>query len=403
MARDEKALDSTVEIAVWLCLAISIILCIVRLSLRVWKWRCLTRGDGCVLLAMLWIGALMGAEHFTTMYGTPLDAVSDDEQDPTPEQKEWLAITGKLALVIRLAFVFSFWALKVAVLDLEFQLLPNIHEKRSIRWSLYGLLAVTFIASFTSIFVECRPLRFYWEIHKYAEQCADNELWMITYEICNAITDTVLLVISIPIIYINKVAIWKRLRLTFIFGMGLFLIAINILRLCASLHLPKPRIDRGLWGGIEIVVASIVATLPTIYTLLRPQFQEYRDQDWPPVASSGALDMGCPRSSMQQTIPEFTTPPSSATGGGGTATNSQAPGRLSVSSRNAHTRDGPSVELSEIDTRILGGKDANGLTQVRPLNGIMVETEINQEVQEVNEAPNMVDILPLTKSDDSPV
>ncbi|CAJ2503914.1 Uu.00g113080.m01.CDS01 [Anthostomella pinea] len=54
-----------------------------------------------------------------------------------------------------------------------------------------------------------------------------------------------------------------RLRLTFIFGLGFFLIAVDIMRLSSGLDPHNIQHHRVLWGAIEVAVASLVATLPT--------------------------------------------------------------------------------------------------------------------------------------------
>lgn len=63
----------------------------------------------------------------------------------------------------------------------------------------------------------------------------------------------------------------RHLRLLAIFSLGLVLCAVSIARVVQGLKKKRVQENRIFYGAVETVVASVVATTPTLYILLRPQ------------------------------------------------------------------------------------------------------------------------------------
>ncbi|RYO95455.1 hypothetical protein DL766_007763 [Monosporascus sp. MC13-8B] len=259
----------------------------------------------------------------------------------------------------------------MAVIDILRSLHRNLWYYRKLFNSLYSLLFLTFAAAFISIFLECVPLSAYWEVDLTFDACKKYELWLITYESGNILTDTVLLLAPFPVIAKAKIPNTKRVRIIAIFGLGVFLVGVNILRLNHGLYPVKSyNSGRSIWCSIEILVAMIVANLSAIYMLLRPSFTTRRRarRDRP----------GAP----SRLKAKFTS-------GGATydprMTDSQG-ARLSQTARNSleHGWAGiPWNGASGFDTRITGGTRTahTGWSMEDDTSGILVETELNLEVE----------------------
>jgi len=85
-----------------------------------------------------------------------------------------------------------------------------------------------------------------------------------------------LLVLPIHLVSKVQMPILKRLWLYLLFGSGALLIGVNVIRLITGVitgvkFVGGRRITM-LWGSIEIVVATLVSTLPSINVLLRHRF-----------------------------------------------------------------------------------------------------------------------------------
>lgn len=88
----------------------------------------------------------------------------------------------------------------------------------------------------------------------------------------NIITDTLLLFLLVFLIVRASISRAERVRLC-ISGLGAILIAVEIMRLVEGLPFTDILLNRIVWGSIEVAIAASVATLPTIYVLLRSRFE----------------------------------------------------------------------------------------------------------------------------------
>ena len=112
-------------------------------------------------------------------------------------------------------------------------------------------------------------------------------------EVGNLITDIMLVVLPFPVLlavrtrwqkYVhpdpkahptvsNTAGTRRKAQLCSLFSIGFFLIAISIVRIVQSFPSARIQFIRTLWGSLETVFATIVAQVPTLYTLLRRDAQ----------------------------------------------------------------------------------------------------------------------------------
>lgn len=154
----------------------------------------------------------------------------------------------------------------MAVLDLLGRLIMKMPYERKLLYVFWTVLAVTFVASIATVFVGCAPFRRHWQIFPDPGDCVVGNTWLFTYEICNIITDILLMAVPCSLIVSVKIATMQRLRILFLFSIGLFLIAISIMRIIQGKGSRAQRAHT-LWASLEILFAVIVAVTPTIYAL----------------------------------------------------------------------------------------------------------------------------------------
>ncbi|RYP60333.1 hypothetical protein DL769_008165 [Monosporascus sp. CRB-8-3] len=388
-------------LALWISVSASFILCFARLGLRKWKGQRFTQGDYWVMVTLVFMGVSIGARFYIILYGTPVgllhkgnESAEDALAQLTAQQGAQLVIAGKLLIAHRVGLCIILWSLKMVVVDMLRSLLRNLWYYRKLFNSLYCLLFLTLAAAFISIFLECGPLREYWQVHLDFGSCK-KDLWLITYESGNILTDTVLLLAPFPVIAKANIPNMKRIRVIAIFGLGFFLVGVNILRLNHSLHpTDSHNSERYIWCSIEIVVAMIVANSPTIYIILRPSFTRRRRtrRDGP----------GAPRR-----------PGLKFTSGGATYAPRMMDSHSARFSRTARN----SLEYgwgglpwnggSALDTHITGGTHTarTGWSIEEETSGILVETELNLEVEilEMADTTGLITYPPTAKLPESHV
>lgn len=108
------------------------------------------------------------------------------------------------------------WCLKMAVFDLLARLISKMPYERTLVYSFWAVLLTTFIASITTIYAGCRPFETHWQIypdpgdwyetkdsiHKPNTNRASviGNLWLITYEASNIVTDLMLMALSFTLV-----------------------------------------------------------------------------------------------------------------------------------------------------------------------------------------------------------
>lgn len=93
-----------------------------------------------------------------------------------------------------------------------------------------------------------------------------GNMWLFTYEICNIVTDVMLMIVPCSLILSVRIPMMQRIRICFLFSIGLFLIAISVLRIIQGKGSRTQR-SHTLWASLEILCAVTVAVTPTIYAL----------------------------------------------------------------------------------------------------------------------------------------
>ncbi|KAH7302939.1 hypothetical protein B0I35DRAFT_321850, partial [Stachybotrys elegans] len=249
----------------WVCNSLALVLFISRLSLRKLRRQDFTKGDYWTMTVAVWVIVRMAISYPILKHGTSLGML---------DLAGWLCHgthNSKIGFPVP-----RLWSLKMVVLDLIMLLFRRHWYEDWILRSFYVIFLVTYLLSFVSIFVECQPFKLYWQIYpnpgewlvQSPLQSAYNLL--IYIKVGNIITDAMLLIP--PSRYITKfpfATMSRRLQLSALFSLGFFLLAVSVVRIMQGSGNTKIQLNRTLWASLETLVASIVATIPALYTMIR--------------------------------------------------------------------------------------------------------------------------------------
>ncbi|OSS46882.1 hypothetical protein B5807_08996 [Epicoccum nigrum] len=272
-----STVDQLSSIPMWICLLLSVALIATRIAARLWRKQCLIRGDYWCMLAVVFTVARLVANYYLLIYGSTRVLSADRRiellQPGNEASKAQIVIGSKLILATRTMLVCLLWCLKVAVFDLLARLISNMPYERFIKYGFWSVLLATFLASLTTVYLGCRPFKRHWQISPDPGDCVVGNIWLITYEASNIITDLMLMALSFTLICSITIPITQRLRVMALFSIGVFLVAISIIRIVQGIG---SRAQRGhtLWASLEILLAAIVAVTPTIYALAHGRHED---------------------------------------------------------------------------------------------------------------------------------
>lgn len=162
------------------------------------------------------------------------------------------------------------YILKACVLILYTRLTLGLAERRFVRW-LAVYVAVGWTATQITMFAACRPFSGYWALPPPNPQCATYENYAIVQAVFNISSDTLMLLVPLPLVVRMSVAWRQKVVLVFIFSLGICVIVAALLTKIYNLTDPfSPRYM--LWYVREASVAVYVSNLPLVWPLLREWF-----------------------------------------------------------------------------------------------------------------------------------
>jgi hypothetical protein len=133
---------------------------------------------------------------------------------------------------------------------------------------------MTFLSIIPATVLECRPLHVFWDAHPPAVyKCRQGLGNLVTVASWNIVTDIVLILFPVPIVWDAPLALGKKIFVLALFGLGLFTVAVTIIRLPLIIRSDVTQRSRSLWASIEIMTATVVTNAPFYYTLVRDYMQ----------------------------------------------------------------------------------------------------------------------------------
>ncbi|UPX19714.1 uncharacterized protein EKO05_0009968 [Ascochyta rabiei] len=258
-------------ISMWVCLLLAVALIALRIGLRLWRKQRLIRGDYWCLLAAVITITRLAANYFLLIYGS-IRILSTEHRLQLHLEPEFgssaseVVIGSKLVLVTRTLLTCLLWCLKMAVFDLLARIIAKMPYERVHVYGLWTVLSLTFVASVVTVFIGCRPFELHWQIYPDPGNCVIGNIWLITYEMSNIVTDLLLMALPFTLICSVTISTTQRLRVLFLFSIGIFLIAISIVRIVKGKG-SRVQSSHTVWASLEVLLAVVVAVAPTIYAL----------------------------------------------------------------------------------------------------------------------------------------
>ncbi|KAH7020891.1 uncharacterized protein B0I36DRAFT_367369 [Microdochium trichocladiopsis] len=257
---------SAAQAANYACAAISLFIVLLRAATTLWQRKKRDTSFALVILSIVFIIARIVVNHYYLSFGTASDVLSGKLTDYDPD----LVHAGSiLVLVARIILAVILW-LQMCILLLFYQhLLSGITVVAYLICATWIVLGATFVGTIFATLLECRPIELYWQISPNPGQCVRAYAQLLLQGISNSVVDVMLLIISFPILSLQKRTLGEHLRLYGLFVLGTFCIVVTILRVVLIFNNGSSQETRSLWASIQIVVSTFVANAPNVYGSLR--------------------------------------------------------------------------------------------------------------------------------------
>ncbi|KAG7007105.1 calcium-transporting ATpase [Physcia stellaris] len=179
---------------------------------------------------------------------------------------------AKTILAIEILYQPSICCVKLSCLLLLHRLFPS-RRLHIILWSVAIIIVIyTTTTMFVTIFA-CRPIRAAWDPSVTGAKCLNLNAAYSIQAIFNVITDFVILLLPMPILWRLQLNRNKKLQLISIFLTGSFVCAVSIWRVphmkLANQDASYADAPASIWSGVEVCVGIVGACLPTLRPVVK--------------------------------------------------------------------------------------------------------------------------------------
>ncbi|KZL63735.1 pth11-like integral membrane protein [Colletotrichum incanum] len=252
----------------WLfsCLALSIM--VARLVWKKVAKQDLNLGDWFTVAAIICALTRLGLIHVVLTWGTNnVSAAYRKNHTFTDEEIYRREIGSKLSIANRVFYNSYLWLQKLVLLDVYRRLLLNLRFEKMTIWSFCVIFFGTYVACQVTTFSECDPFHLYWQVVPDPGACSKAQLQLVVVGVLNIVTDFMLLVLPLPLVFSLKTPWQRKVQLYALFTLGVFIIAITVIRLPINITNKDSQINRTTWASTELLTAAIVVNAPTLYGL----------------------------------------------------------------------------------------------------------------------------------------
>jgi len=184
------------------------------------------------------------------------------------------------------------WTVKMSILALYYRIgygkqgLPWIVQSPAV-WTVAAFMtAFSFSVFLTQLFI-CTPVSRVWDIEAQPDGCINAAMFMVISGAINVVTDIVLLIFPLPLIWVIKFNKRQRTALAVILSIGVIPVVASSMRLCEIVMSDSPirpgstwqEVDFSwgwswvpVWSQIEVDIGILAASLPSLSPLLKQVF-----------------------------------------------------------------------------------------------------------------------------------
>ncbi|KAF4556628.1 Hypothetical protein D9617_1g085060 [Elsinoe fawcettii] len=255
---------------------LSLFVVCLRLYVRQFMLKGVTADDTVMFIAMLMGIALFGCFCGQADFGLGRhdEALTLDDQQGFQRIQFWasLLVTSAITLV------------KVSISLLLIKLVNNKHLIRFL-YVFIGLICAYTIASDLTIILACRPVDAAWDFSKMpTAKCFSTKTFSalgIANSVVTICTDVLLALLPVPIVWKLQTNLRTKVALIGVLALGLVAVAAGAVKVNAQLtFLSKTdryfKNDFPVWAALELYIAIIAATLPTLRPLMAAFFNGVR-------------------------------------------------------------------------------------------------------------------------------
>ncbi|ETI25480.1 hypothetical protein G647_02253 [Cladophialophora carrionii CBS 160.54] len=252
----------------WWCTLFALTAILIRVFGRWVRTERLFREDWIMFYSIIPLMIRMALVHVVLIWGTN----NTKTEGLTALQIHHHEIGSRLVLAARIFYAAYIWIAKLAVLEFLKRIIGKSWAKSyevGLRY-IYGFLAATFIAVVVGTLAECQPFSHYWQVvPDPGAHCREGLVQLIVMGVCDIVSDVVLIVFPIPLVWQSSMRFSKKISLILLFLLSIILVAITAYRVPSTISRHSSQQYRSLLASLEILAAAGVSNAIVIGSFIR--------------------------------------------------------------------------------------------------------------------------------------
>ncbi|EXJ57469.1 hypothetical protein A1O7_07817 [Cladophialophora yegresii CBS 114405] len=252
----------------WWCTLFALTAILIRVFGRWVRTERLFREDWIMFYSIIPLMIRMALVHVILIWGTN----NTQTEGFTALQIHHHEIGSRLVLAARIFYAAYIWIAKLAVLEFLKRIIGKSWAKSyevGLRY-IYGFLGATFVAVVVGTLVECQPFSHYWQVvPDPGAHCREGLVQLIVMGVCDIVSDVVLIVFPIPLVWQSSMRFSKKISLILLFLLSVILVTITAYRVPSTISRRSSQHYRSLLASLEILAAAGVSNAIVIGSFIR--------------------------------------------------------------------------------------------------------------------------------------
>ncbi|ESZ97193.1 hypothetical protein SBOR_2449 [Sclerotinia borealis F-4128] len=257
-------IENTVQVAhtAYAVTAVVFLLACTRFLLRRLKNERISPDDWLMVVALVFLAGNTSAYPVLLSTGEGPHAIGSVE---TVAEKEF---DSKYILFGRICYLTYIWLLKACILTYYYRLTTRQPEQKYVKITSWGI-CLTWTTTILIWALQCRPFDLNWKVTVPPQKCATGQVGLLFMTIAIIVTNIILIIIPLPMIWRTQMAIFTKFKVSGVFLVGIFLVVISILRFIMQEGGSNTPDDRFFWGELECLAMAFFANAPVLNALYR--------------------------------------------------------------------------------------------------------------------------------------
>lgn len=236
------------------------------MGFKKWSW-----DDYFSISAWLWFTILLAMVEYLATVGAAAGMTSAQRAALPPPMVESFKKGGKAMYASFYCFIAFVWSLKGCLLGFYYRLTQGLKYHRYIV-IVAALAFVSFVGAVLTQVLHCLPTHKNWQVvPNPGLECSAAINTNIAIATGNVTTDAMLLIMPFFLLKDTKISMWRKIKIGFLLSLGLFVIAMSLVRCILTIDNPATVNASSIWAMREGLVAIFAVNAPILNALFKTE------------------------------------------------------------------------------------------------------------------------------------